>query len=76
MTYQHYTHSQLLVRFGKNLKKERLRRNLSQETLAVKASLSSRYVSTIERSGCNVTISCANRLSRVLDIKFSDLMDF
>lgn len=75
MSYQHCTDKQLRIRFGKKLKKERLRCNLSQETLAVKAFLSPRYVSTIERSGSNVTISCVNRLSKALDIKLSEMLN-
>jgi transcriptional regulator with XRE-family HTH domain len=62
--------------FGKNLRKIRIKANLSQEALGLDAGLGKNQVGMIERGEVNVTISTIKRLARQLEIQPKDLLDF
>ena len=63
----------LLKAFGKNLKKLREDRELSQEALANDADIPINQVGRIERGEINTTISTANAIAKALKISLSDL---
>ena len=44
-----YNFTEILKQFGRNVKAERVRKGLSQETLAEKMSVNREYISRIER---------------------------
>lgn len=65
-----------LEAFGKNLKKLRLARKLSRETLAAAADIEPMQVYRIETAKVNTTISTLLTLSIALDVSPKKLLDF
>ncbi|MDK9705367.1 MAG: helix-turn-helix domain-containing protein [Sulfuritalea sp.] len=57
-----------------NLRRIRHDRQLTQEELAHRAGLSSRYVGSIERSDVSVSITILGRLAEALEIDPRELM--
>jgi transcriptional regulator with XRE-family HTH domain len=47
---------QILIKFGRKIKKERSALNLSQEELAARAGLHRTYIGMIERAEKNITL--------------------
>ena len=66
----------LLLKFGKKVRKFRLKRGLSQEKLADKAGLHWTYISGIERGIRNVSLKNIWKISKALGVKLKDLFDF
>ena len=60
--------------FGETIKKIRLERKLSQETLAFEANIDRTYISDIEKGERNISIQVAHKLALALQISFSDLI--
>lgn len=67
---------QLLIKFGRRVRDERLKRGLSQEKLAALAKVHRTYIGMIERAEKNITLSNMEKIARALDIKISDLINF
>jgi transcriptional regulator with XRE-family HTH domain len=65
--------SDILIKFGKRVKEERLKNNLSQEELATKAGVHRTYIGMIERAEKNITLENIEKIANALDIKLSDL---
>lgn len=63
------------VLFGNRIKEERLKHNLSQEKLALKADVDRTYVNDIERGTRNVSLAIAYKLSKALNIPLSNLLE-
>ncbi len=61
--------------FGKNLKRARLIRGLSQDALGYEAGLSRTFVSDVERAARNLSIDSMSRLAAALGIPLRDLVD-
>lgn len=61
---------------GQRIKELRRASNMSQETLAEKAGISSKYLSSIERGMENPTLDTFISLVAALGIEFRDLFDF
>ena len=61
--------------FGSILRKRRIQRGLSQETLAERARLHPTYVSMVERGIRNPTLDVAARLANALNVHLSVLID-
>ncbi len=68
--------STVLTRFAKKLRNERLRRGLSQESLASVAGLSRNYIGMIERGEANLTLGTIERLARALRMESWELLRF
>lgn len=64
---------QVLVEFGKRVREERLKQNLSQETLAEKAGVHRTYIGMIERAEKNITLTNINKIAIALNIEISGL---
>lgn len=62
------------VYFGKKIKEERLKLNLSQEKLALEADVDRTYVNDIEKGSRNISLVIAFKLSRALNIPLSILL--
>lgn len=62
------------VRLGRNVKRWRLERGLTQEKLAVDAEIDLTYLGGIERGRRNPTIIVVARLAAALDVKVADLV--
>lgn len=63
-----------LERFGANIRRERVSRNLTQEKLAELATLNIRTVQKIEAGELNVLITTAIRLQRALKCSWDSLL--
>ena len=63
-----------LLLFGAEIRKLRLKRNLSQERLAELAGLHRNYVGMVERGECNTSLIAVVALARVLNVKPAKLM--
>ncbi|MBV6483877.1 MAG: hypothetical protein KFKLKKLM_00337 [Flavobacteriales bacterium] len=65
-----------LILFGKQLRKLRLEKKISQEELNFKAELSKNMVGLIERGEVNPTLSTLENLALGLGISLKELVDF
>ena len=63
-----------LERFGANIRRERVSKNLTQERLAELADLNIRTVQKIEAGELNVLITTAIRLQRALKCSWDSLL--
>lgn len=62
--------------FGENLRSVRVRKKISQESLAYSSDIPISQVGRIERGEINTTISTVKALSIALDIRINALFDF
>jgi len=60
-------------KFGKNLKRLRLKKGLSQEKLALNADIDRTYIPSIEKGERNVSIVIAEKLAIALNVPISEL---
>ena len=65
-----------IKRFGKNLRRIRKAKNMSQETLAINADTSRSQIARIERGEINPTITTINRFAEALKIDIEYLFQF
>ena len=66
----------ILMRLGKNLKKYRLEKNMTQETLAEKVGIHPTYVGKIESGKNNLSVKMLFKISRALNITLCEVFDF
>lgn len=66
----------ILIQFGDNVRKERLAKNLSQESLADLAGLHRTYIGMIERAEKNITLVSIEKIANALGLRLKDLIDF
>ena len=59
--------------FGDTMKKRRIERGLSQEELALTASLDRTYISSVERGKRNISLVNIYKISTALNIDVKDL---
>ena len=62
-------------KFGKQVKKLRLEKGLSQEALAHQADLDRTYIPSIEKGERNVSIIVIEKIAKALKIKIVDLFN-
>jgi len=62
-------------KFGKQLRKLRLEKGLSQEALALKADLDRTYIPSIEKGERNVSITVVEKIAKALDVKIATLFN-
>lgn len=65
-----------IIEFGKNLKRIRIEKNLSQEMLANDANIPINQVGRIERAEVNTTLSTIFKIAKALDIDVEKLLNF
>lgn len=58
--------------FGKNLKRLRLEKGISQESLALSADLDRTYIPSIEKGERNVSIIVVEKLANALNVNISE----
>ncbi len=63
----------ILERFGSQVRKLRLDKNLSQEELAYKAGLHRTYIGMIERGEKNITLVNIEKITKALAINICEL---
>lgn len=64
----------LSAKLGKNLKKARLMRGMSQGDISRKLGMDRGFISLIENGQQNVTLASLEKLARALDIPPADLL--
>ncbi len=62
-----------LLALGTRIRKERLRRNLTQNALAKKAGINMRLLSAIERGEEDISLECLLHLAKALGTTAADL---
>lgn len=67
--------SNILLNFGKNLKKIRIDKSISQEKLALLSSIDRTYISSVERGKRNISLINIIKISQSLNIHPSILLD-
>lgn len=67
---------EILIKFGKRVREERLKKKLSQEELATKAGVHRTYIGMVERAEKNITLLNIEKIAKALDITISELFDF
>jgi transcriptional regulator with XRE-family HTH domain len=63
------------ITVGNNIKKERQKKRLSQESLAELAGLHRTYIGIIERAERNITITSLEKITKALNINISDIFN-
>ncbi|CDE88894.1 TPA: XRE family transcriptional regulator [Candidatus Gastranaerophilales bacterium HUM_20] len=66
----------LLKKFGKNVKIERIKKDLTREKLAEKMDVSVNYISSIESGKANMSLGKILELSKFLDTDIENLLNF
>ena len=67
--------SDILLRFGNNVRKTRLQQDMSQEQLANKAGVHRTYIGMIERAEKNITLENIEKIARALNVKPDKLLE-
>ena len=67
---------ELLKRFGKNAKIERIKKDLTQEQLAEIMDISQNYIANIERGKVNMSLAKVLELSEYLQVDIDVLLNF
>lgn len=68
--------TKILKRFGKNLKRYRIEKGLTQDELAIKINAHQTYIGKLEIGLINPSLIKMFLITRALDIKLSTLFDF
>ncbi len=63
---------EVLIKFGKKVRDERMKLKLSQEELASRAGVHRTYIGMIERAEKNITLENIEKIAKALEIKISD----
>jgi len=66
----------LLKKFGKNVKIERIKKDLTQEQLAEIMNVSQNYIANIERGKANMSLVKLYELANFLNVKLEKLLNF
>lgn len=64
----------ILIKLGKRIREERLRRGLSQEELAELADVHRTYIGMVERGEKNITLLNIERIAAALKIPVDELL--
>ncbi|GAB4543464.1 MAG: helix-turn-helix transcriptional regulator [Anaerolineales bacterium] len=65
----------ILQQFGQKVRQERVKQNLSQEALAVKAGVHRTYIGMIERAERNITLLNIQKIANALGVEISALLE-
>jgi len=68
--------NEFLIAFGKNLKKIRKEKGITQEKLAFSIGVEISQISRIEGGILNTSISTTEAIAKAIDIPLKDLFDF
>ncbi len=68
--------TELLKRFGKNVKIERIKQDLTQEQFAEIMNVSQNYIANIECGKANMSLAKVLELSEFLNVDIKILLDF
>lgn len=65
----------VLLKFGKQVRKIRIEQNLSQEELADRAGVHRTYIGMIERAEKNITLENIEKIAKALKVSPKELID-
>ena len=65
----------ILIKFGKKVREERIRLGLSQEELAAKAGVHRTYIGMIERAEKNITLGNIEKIAKALKVSISEIFN-
>ena len=65
----------ILIRFGKKVRHERMKLGLSQEELASRAGVHRTYIGMIERAEKNITLENIEKVSKALELSISEFFE-
>lgn len=71
-----YNENDILKQFGRNVKAERVRKGLSQESLSEKMGVNREYISRIERGLQNMSLMKVTVLANFLETDINNLLNF
>lgn len=63
---------EILIKFGKKVRDERMKLDLSQEELASRADVHRTYIGMIERAEKNITLENIEKVCKALNLKIRD----
>jgi transcriptional regulator with XRE-family HTH domain len=66
--------SNILIKFGENVREKRKEKGLSQEQLSFKADLHRTYIGMIERAEKNITLSNIEKIAKALEVEIVELL--
>ena len=66
---------EILINFGKRVRRFRKEKGLSQEQLAFKADLHRTYIGMIERAEKNITLINIEKIANALEVEISQLFE-
>ena len=66
----------ILLKLAERIKKERQKRNLSQENFAELVGFHRTYIGMLERAERNITLTNLFKIANALNIELKDLLDF
>ena len=66
---------EVLVKFGKKVRDERMKLGLSQEEFASRAGVHRTYIGMIERAEKNITLENIEKIAKALKIGIADLFN-
>ncbi len=64
----------ILIKFGKKVREERAKLDLSQEELAARAGVHRTYIGMIERAEKNITLQNIEKVAKALEVSLGKLM--
>ena len=64
---------EILIKFGKKVREERIKQDLSQEELALKAGVHRTYIGMIERAEKNITLENIEKITKALKINLGTI---
>lgn len=67
---------EILTKFGKKIRSERQKLEISQEELAFRANLHRTYIGMVERGEKNVTLLNIEKIAKALSLNIKDLFNF
>ena len=65
----------ILIKFGKKVREERIKQGLSQEQLAMRAGVHRTYIGMIERAEKNITLENIDKIATALVLRLGELLD-
>jgi transcriptional regulator with XRE-family HTH domain len=65
---------EILIKFGKRVRKVRKEKGLSQEELSFKANLHRTYIGMIERAERNITLANIEKIANALEVNIKELL--
>jgi transcriptional regulator with XRE-family HTH domain len=65
--------SNVLIKFGQNVREKRKEKALSQEQLSFKADLHRTYIGMIERAEKNITLLNIEKIAKALEVEIIEL---